>query len=187
MEDTAWTSGLKCRWKQVRATTLSKARLDKFVDSVAAWVDDARKRHFARWPILGTYVWPNPQPIPATYEEEVSTLKSWLNWRLQWIDDNLPDTGPCADVGQIEGTLQAKAYPNPVTDNMQVELLVKVSQQVELRVVDMMGRVMMTKSAFYERGIHRMTVNTVQWLPGLYFLEVSNGKGEGGTYRLLKM
>lgn len=60
-------------------------------------------RHFRRWPVLGTYLWPNPNNYqartkywngpsrsPATYtaaDAEVDAMKSFLVQRLGWIDD----------------------------------------------------------------------------------------------------
>lgn len=60
-------------------------------------------RHFRKWPILGTYVWPNPanyanrtkfwngatlDPDPYTSADgEVDAMKDFLRQRLAWIDD----------------------------------------------------------------------------------------------------
>ena len=58
-------------------------------------------RNFRRWPILGTYLWPNaggdpagaatitPRPwqVNTTFQLEVSWMKNWLSQRLNWIDD----------------------------------------------------------------------------------------------------
>lgn len=60
-------------------------------------------RHYRKWPILGTYVWPNapnvgartkfwngPTLTPTTYtaaDAEVDAMKSFLMQRLNWIDD----------------------------------------------------------------------------------------------------
>jgi hypothetical protein len=60
-------------------------------------------RHYRRWPILGTYVWPNPGNVagrtkywngptlnPPSYlaaDAEVDAVKDFLRQRLAWIDD----------------------------------------------------------------------------------------------------
>lgn len=186
MQDTAWVSALRCRWKEARRTTLSTARLNRYVDSVATLVDAAQKRHFARWPVLGIYIWPNPQPIPKSYAEEISMLKDWLELRLRWIDDNIPDAGPCADIGLIDGNLQAKVFPNPIGDEAQVTLLLKIDQVVDMRVVDMSGHVLMARRQYMNRGRYRIPLNSAQWSRGMYFLEVNNNRNEGARYRLMK-
>ncbi|MDB6079520.1 MAG: hypothetical protein JWO82_3267, partial [Akkermansiaceae bacterium] len=60
-------------------------------------------RHYRKWPVLGTYLWPNPDNYgartkfwngpglnPLTYtssDSEVDAMKSFLKLRLAWIDD----------------------------------------------------------------------------------------------------
>jgi len=111
MQDTAFQSNLLCRWKDLRKTLLSKASLSHTIDSIAALTAEARKRHFKKWPVLGTYVWPNPDPIPQTYEQEIQVLKYWLDKRMQWIDKNLPQTGACKNVN-----ITGETYNEAVAD-----------------------------------------------------------------------
>ncbi len=99
MQDTTFQANLLCRWKQLRQTTLSTASLYHTIDSIAALTAEARKRHFTKWPVLGKYVWPNPEPIADTYAQEISILKYWLAKRMLWIDNNLTQTGPCKGSG----------------------------------------------------------------------------------------
>ena len=58
-------------------------------------------RNYRRWPILGTYLWPNaggdpagaatitPRPwqVNTTFQLEVDWMKNWLSQRLAWMDD----------------------------------------------------------------------------------------------------
>ena len=52
--------------------------------------------NFTVWPILGTYVWPNPSPYPTTYAGEIQNLKNWVNTRLTWMDNNIPGHCNCS-------------------------------------------------------------------------------------------
>src|SRR5258706_1588655 len=97
MKDSAFIGSLRCRWKQLRKTVLSETHFNALIDSIYSWVNEARQRHFKCWPDLGQYIWPNAQPIPATYDGEIASLKSWISNRLQWIDDNIPNSGACMD------------------------------------------------------------------------------------------
>jgi hypothetical protein len=76
-KDSAYQSNFRCRWKQVREGSLSDTRMYKLIDSVVALTAEARVRHFQRWPVLGQYIWPNPQPIPGSYTGEITALKEW--------------------------------------------------------------------------------------------------------------
>jgi hypothetical protein len=51
--------------------------------------ENAVMRHFRRWRILGTYVWPNPAGFAqrTTYQSEITAMKNFINARLAWIDD----------------------------------------------------------------------------------------------------
>ena len=66
-------------------------------------MENPAMRHFRKWPVLGTYLWPNPNHygtrriywngpglIPTDYrysDAEVDAMKSFLKLRLEWIDD----------------------------------------------------------------------------------------------------
>jgi len=53
----------------------------------------AVRRNFARWPVLGTRIWPNPPAAVrrTTYASEVSALRSWLKRRIAWLDANVDE------------------------------------------------------------------------------------------------
>lgn len=103
MEDTAFQANLLCRWKSLRQTLLSTKSINQRIDSIAALTAEARQRHFIKWPVLGVYVWPNPDPIPKNYNQEIMVLKYWLSKRMEWIDRNLPQVGRCKDTKLKDG------------------------------------------------------------------------------------
>jgi hypothetical protein len=75
------------RWTQLRRTELTTDNLLADVDSTVALLDEAQVRNYQKWPILGTYVWPN-QFIGNTYQEEIDFMSGWLQARLAWMDGN---------------------------------------------------------------------------------------------------
>lgn len=58
--------------------------LNHHIDVLATALQEARQRNFARWSILGSYVWPN-HVVYDTYEEELRYLKNWLAARMRWL------------------------------------------------------------------------------------------------------
>ncbi|MCK9218036.1 MAG: CotH kinase family protein [Firmicutes bacterium] len=46
-------------------------------------------RNFEKWPILGEYVWPNPEPFPLTYQGEIDHLSDWIVARNSWMQVNM--------------------------------------------------------------------------------------------------
>lgn len=186
MTDTAFVSALRCRWNQTRASFLADNEMNRLVDSVATVVEEARQRHFQRWPILGQYVWPNPDPIPTSYAEELTTLKSWLKDRLAWIDNNLPDKGASASwPADQSGSFVFKILQNPVGNQVVYQVQAREAQQLDLAVYDMTGRLV-------ARQTIRMTKGSIQgqipanWQKGIYQLRMRNAVGETSLRRIMK-
>jgi hypothetical protein len=76
------------RWSVLSANILSSSNLLARIDELAAYLDEAQKRDFARWPRLGTYVWPNPPlySTPTTYAGIIASMKGWVQGRYNWIN-----------------------------------------------------------------------------------------------------
>lgn len=142
LQDTTYTNNLQCRWQDLRTTVLDTTHIFREMDSIALLLQAGTDRHFRQWPILGTYVWPNPAPLANTYAEEVATTKLWIIDRLAWIDDNLP--GYCyPPVVGVAATLSApiSVYPNPSQGQFRV---VSASAIDALTVTDLLGKVVYT-------------------------------------------
>lgn len=86
--DPAFLSAYKERYKTLRQTTFSNASFNSKIDAMVATLGGAADRNFQRWPILGTYIWPN-RFVGETYESEINYLKEWLEARLAWLDANM--------------------------------------------------------------------------------------------------
>lgn len=93
MTDVAWKGSLNCRYSDFRQNVLSQQRVFAIIDSVANELQTAQARNFIRWNIMGKYVWPNPQPVPTSYDGEVSYLKNWITSRFNFLDGELGACG----------------------------------------------------------------------------------------------
>ncbi len=76
------------RWHELRQNILSTGTLLTFIDSCVVELQEAQARNYLRWPILGTYVWPNWY-IGQTYQDEINFLKTWLQNRINWMNQAL--------------------------------------------------------------------------------------------------
>lgn len=76
------------RWYELRQNVLSTGSLLAFIDSCVVELQEAQTRNYLRWPILGTYVWPNWY-IGQTYQDEINFLKTWLQNRISWLNQAL--------------------------------------------------------------------------------------------------
>src|SRR5690606_26334148 len=98
---------------------LQEAELMTIIDQYASELEKAQQRNFNKWPVLGTYVWPQPSPYAISWKEEVNELQSWLSARLRWLDANLP--GSTNQVLATETTPEdIQVYPNPFTETISI-------------------------------------------------------------------
>ena len=84
------------RWGVLRTNVMNGPRLVARIDEIATLLSEAAVRDFAKWPRLGTYVWPNPSPStstgdidyvnPKTYGGIISEMKKWVSGRYTWIE-----------------------------------------------------------------------------------------------------
>jgi hypothetical protein len=84
------------RWSVLRTNVFLDSRVNARVDELAALLSEAAVRDFAKWPRLGTYIWPNPNGAPSwdvdfvrptNYSTIISEMKKWIRGRYLWIDN----------------------------------------------------------------------------------------------------
>lgn len=82
---------MKKRWFELREDVLNTDNLMAFIDSTAAYLDEAQERNFARWPILGKFTWRDIDGYEQrdTYQKEVDFMKEWFEDHLAWIDSQM--------------------------------------------------------------------------------------------------
>ena len=188
MSDTQFLAALHCRWKALRQTTLSPTRLFRMIDSVAGVVDEAQKRHFMRWPVLGRGIWPNSDPIPKSYAGEIIQLKTWLNARLAWIDRSLPQVGACAAwPAERTGTLVLSAFPNPFTGDGMVVAESLTDQPVKMFIADGSGRVRVSRTIALRAGRNAIPLQAEAWPSGIYVICLESRTGERFVQRMVKL
>lgn len=119
LEDPNYSNAVKCRWLTLRETILSDSVLTKYIDSLAAVLAVPANRNYTKWPILGTYVWPN-NFVGNTYQEEINYLKSWMQSRLIWMDQNM--FGTCDNLNLEENQKTASiVFPNPSDGKISIQ------------------------------------------------------------------
>ena len=189
MLDTAFVGDLRCKWKTVRQSTISNDHLNHIIDSVVTLTNEARERHFQRWPILGQYVWPNPNPIPTSYSGEIIALKEWITNRLSWIDNNIPNAGACEDWQDIVSEkLEVSIYPNPNNGiDATIKIKTKDPQTIYLKVFDGVGRLVHTQSINAVPVSNLITIEEAKkWQTGIYYFVFSNKDGEKVSKKVMK-
>lgn len=173
MTDTNYVRMMRCRWITLRQGVLSQANIYRIIDSSATVLDSAQQRNFRWWPIMGSYVWPNPQPIQPNYAAEVAYLKNWIGQRLTWMDGAIGTvcTPPLVSLSKEEDA-QVALYPNPATSTIQLRL--PYSGTSTIRIADAMGRVYSSET--HEFGVDSPATLSVANLPaGVYLMRIQQG------------
>ncbi len=114
-EDALFRQKMKERWATARTGPLSIGNITLIIDSLTTLLDEAQRRNFVRWSVLGRYVWPN-YFVGGTYQSEIGYLKSWIADRVGWMDRQLIAGSVdvvTGDDGVPDGSALMQNYPNP--------------------------------------------------------------------------
>jgi len=88
-EDERFVAEFTARWNDVKDNLLGKT-FDR-INETAKLIDKSQAMNFAKWRILGVYVWPNAGDVQSrtTYASEIEYLKEWLTARIEWMDKEI--------------------------------------------------------------------------------------------------
>lgn len=188
MLDPQFKNHLKCRWTDLRTNVLDTASIFAYMDSVALLLNQAQTRHFTQWPILGTYVWPNPAPLANTYQEEVNNTKQWIANRLAWLDANMP--GACSPAGDFEltGNTEFNIYPNPVSEFITVTTFHQFNNKANIKIYDAIGRIIANPSFNTDNAGNDKFKLDISFLQnGIYFVQVFDEGISIGIKKVVKL
>jgi CotH kinase protein/Chitobiase/beta-hexosaminidase C-terminal domain/Lamin Tail Domain len=81
------------KWFKLRRYgAFEDAALNARIDSHATPLTAAAQRNFVKWPILGSSsVGGFGTPVTATWAQQIDQIKDWLEFRMMWIDSQLPN------------------------------------------------------------------------------------------------
>jgi subtilisin-like proprotein convertase family protein len=187
MEDVTFRKEVKCRWTELRQNILSISSINQFIDSVTATIQEAQARHFDTWPILGTYTWPNPSPIPADFPGEIQAMKDWIQDRFTWMDNNINAICDLSTDDVFLSEQQIQAWPNPFRDEISIQFYLPSEQPITIQITDITGKVVYElPAANYTSGENKLNVIIGnEWADGMYLLHLSSGNNTAVT-KLLK-
>jgi hypothetical protein len=181
VEDEAFTHALNCRWQELRMTTLHSDSIADYIDEMHEYLANAADRNFQRWPVLGTYVWPN-NFIGLTYAQEIDYLKTWMELRMLWLDENM--FGSCEDLGISEESLTQiiQVFPNPTDGKVQVSLSEPIKKG-RVEVANLVGEIVLRKELTEPESV-QLDLSTFK--SGLYFLTVFDSAGIVAKQKIIR-
>lgn len=89
------------RWQELRKSVFTTNNIYTLIEEWEDLLGEAQQRNFAKFDILGIYVWPNPgypesgnfgfdapkSGAPTTWQGEIDFMKSFIDERLKWMDN----------------------------------------------------------------------------------------------------
>ena len=177
LQDSTFSDELRCTYEDYRQNILNTANIFAYIDSMEIVVQNAQKRHFQKWPILGmSGPAPDFGPVATTYPAELDSLKNWISIRLQWLDANIP--GLCLITGVTETNLPAtlNCYPNPANDYFNVDYYLPSPMKMSVCLYNYLGsEVLSTTPITQTTGQHSLKLETKTLSNGVYILKFFSG------------
>jgi hypothetical protein len=179
LEDSLYANEVNCRWGELRTTLLDTTYLYNYIDSLAQILEVPATRHYQRWPILGSYVWPN-NFVGNTYQEEVDYLKSWIGERIAWMDANM--FGTCDTTVHVYdlNNVPFNIYPNPTNDILYVET--PFEKNFEIKVYTTQGTLV---QRVQRANASRTSLSLANLPKGMYFIQIKNDNQTFTTQKII--
>jgi len=168
------------RYTELRSTVFSENHIYGMIDSLVIELGSSVDRNFSKWPILGTYIWPNYY-VFDTFDQEINYLKSWISDRLNWMDSQILLLNTKSSLILTDFYLNQN-YPNPFNPVTTLSYSLPKDESVNITIYDIMGRPVKTIQNSYQTKGFRF----VQWdakndrnepvSAGLYLYTIQAGK-----------
>ena len=191
MTDPEFLNRINCRWNELRQGPFHSDSINQLIDQKANYLISSAERNFIRWDILSTYIWPNNY-VGNTYSNELNYLKTWINSRLIWMDNNLPGAPiDCTFLSDntIENPFKSKAFPNPFNSNFYIEINgLKTNSNIKIKLYNLNGQCLFDKQFSCS---NQLLINSSNYPPlqelskGIYFIQL-NVDGNLQTVKIIK-
>jgi len=112
----------------------------------------------------------------VNFDGSASSADHWNTARLVVTEDTT--TVHVSAINELNGNLEANVYPNPVTDEVQLELTNATLGLYNLNIFDTQGRVVLGQTVEVNGGFSKTTLNTSNWASGIYLVKLSNDAGQ---------
>ncbi len=157
------------RYTELRNNTLSDNNINSIVDSLYNKLGNSVNRNFHRWPILGTYVWPN-YLIFETFDQEVDYLRYWITERLNWMDSQILLQNEPNVI--VNNHFLFNAYPNPFNPVLNISLDINNPDFYDLDIYDIKGKFIesLENNSFLKKGKKNYQWNGNNYHSGIYFI-----------------
>jgi hypothetical protein len=183
LQDTTFANELNCRWFDLRRNILDTTYMFHYIDSMAAYLNEAQQRHYAYWGHMGAATGtPEIQAPRQTYQQEIDSLKAWIARRIVWMDANMPGTlNGCSftSINEIDGqnSTPVNAYPNPFTNEINFSIYQDRPEQISVTILNSLGQEVIVPMVIQgSTGTNYVNVPLPENLAeGIYVMRISSG------------
>lgn len=183
LQDTTFANELNCRWFDLRRNILDTAYMFNYIDSMAAYLNEAQQRHYAYWGHMGAATGtPEVQAPRQSYQEEIDSLKAWITRRIDWMDANMPGTLNGCSFTSVNETPAVNAapintYPNPFTDEINFSIYQDSPEQISVTMINALGQEVITPVVVQgNTGTNNVTISLpAELAEGIYVLQICSG------------
>jgi hypothetical protein len=177
--DSDFENKVYARWQSVKSNLINTQTIFGYIDSLTTLLDESKTRNFEKWPVLGVWVWPNYY-VGQTYQQEISYLKNWIAFRLNWMDNNM--IGEPTDVEEYQSEIPSEFrleqnYPNPFNPSTNISWQLPYPSNVIITLHNSLGEEVETVvSEYMNAGFHSKFFIAHSTLPsGVYFYRMQAG------------
>jgi len=152
-DDPVFSYKVKLRWTELRKELYKTDNINIYIDSIANYLSEAQSREFAKWPVLGKYVWRETSGFQkrTTYKSEVEYLKGFLKKRFDWMDTELAkiqNPNPHTSIiQQFENGETLHVYPNPAADYLVFEISSKKPGKAIIQMYNYAGKLVQSSAS----------------------------------------
>lgn len=174
-DDENFSNKVYARWQNVKSSIYNTQHIYSLIDSLTVLLDESKTRNFAKWPVLGVYVWPN-YFVGQTFAQEITYLKSWIQNRLSWMNTNMigePTNIKISDPQIITEFKLFQNYPNPFNPSTTIDFSLPVDGFAELAIYDILGsEVKKIISDYLNKGQYKFSFNASDLVSGVYLYRI---------------
>jgi hypothetical protein len=187
-QDPDYYSALQQRWESLRKICFSDSRIEFLIDSMAGQLVEAQARNFERFPVLGTYLWPN-YFVGETWESEVQVLKDWITDRIAWMDNQITLINTWEDDFKPVNANEISLFPNPFDENVTCTAYFIKDCNFKIVIYNMIGKMVCELEYGAVRGYNEFVLTLGNSISGrgLYLFQFLVDGKSVGSQKLAKL
>ena len=194
LNDTSFVHLLIDRWNNYRAGILSKEAIFGLIDSITTAIAPAIDRNYQIWPVIQYTEY--GQYVGLTYKDWVNEMKTWIEGRLLWIDENIgyfdynPTCYSSYNNYQLDnsGMEVINCYPNPFNDEINLKLYAACPGDIKINIYDLTGIELYSECFSVTDGNNQIKMNIDNKIaPGFYTLIIIKGNELVHKQKIIKV